>query len=163
MKRFSFTLLFSALGALYLLAQSSTPVGTVIKGFTLPQRSEKGDPIANISGDQARVVTLNRTEITNLRVELFDDGKPSTFITSSQCDLWRQENRLTTKSGVEIKREGMILEAGSMDWLYKERRGVMRNGVKVVLNNFQLGAKPGTVAPAEPAGSLLLQPIPPGN
>jgi hypothetical protein len=107
-------------------------------------------------------MTQNRTEVTNIKVELFDEGKVTTVMTSPLCDLWRTEGRVTTKSGIILKRDNLEMQSESADWLYKEKKGVLKGNVKVVVSNFEFGAKPGTRQSAE-SGSLLLKPLTPKN
>lgn len=144
-----------------LVAQSAqSPVGTVIRGFVLPQRNADGEPEANLTGDEARVLTLNRTEVTNLRVELFDEGKVSVVMTTPLCDLWRDENRLESKAPVQVNRDNLEIKADQAIWYYRDKKGVFRGNVKLVISRFEFGAKPKGGDPSDAAGSSILNPIP---
>jgi hypothetical protein len=133
--------LVAALGA---LAQNSSPVGTVVKGFTMPLRNEAGVMEANLTGREAKVLTVNRTRIDDLKIEIYEGEKVAVLITSPSCDFWRADNRLTTRNGVNIEREGMVIQANGMEWEYKDKRGVLRQQVKVTLKNFNLGPAAGS-------------------
>lgn len=113
--------------------------GQVTKGFTLPQYQD-GKQTAMISGDEARVISVNRTEITGLKVDLYEDGKVTTTITSPKSDYWNADNKMRTRYGVEIKRPDMTVSAQTMEWEIKEQRGVLRQNVKVVINTLDLSA-----------------------
>ena len=131
------------LGCSCLLADmSAIPLGATIKGFVMPQRNEQGEMQANITGDTAKAVSVNRTEIEGLKIELYDGKEIGTVITSPKSDLWVQENRLSTRNGVLIKRGDMIISALSMEWELKEQRAVLRRQVRVEVQKFDFGAPP---------------------
>jgi hypothetical protein len=136
-------LVFLLLGCPLLRADmSSVPLGSTIRGFVMPQRNEQGEMQANITGDTATAVSVNRTTITGLKIELYDGKEVGTTITSPKSDLWNEENRLSTRSGVLIKRENMTITAQTMEWELKEQRAVLRQQVRVVIDKLDFGAKP---------------------
>lgn len=149
---------------------SNMTQGQVTKGFTLPQYTD-GKLTAMINGGEARVISVNRTEITDLRVDLYEDGKVATTITSPKSDYWNADNKMRTRFGVEIKRPDMIVTSQTMEWEIKEQRGVLRNNVKVVLLSLDLAKpaeapNPAATAPlnapapgAEPAASTESSPL----
>lgn len=120
--------------------------GQVTKGFTLPQYQD-GKPTAMISGEEARVISVNRTEITGLKVDLYEDGKVTTTITSPKSDYWTADNKMRTRFGVQISRADMVITAQTMEWEVKEQRGVLRQNVKVVLNSLDLAAPAASPSP----------------
>lgn len=124
--------------------------GQVTKGFTLPQYTD-GKLTAMINGGEARVISVNRTEITALRVDLYEDGKVATTITSPKSDYWNADNKMRTRFGVEIVRSDMTVTAQTMEWEIKEQRGVLRQNVKVVLNSLDLAKPAETPNPAASA------------
>lgn len=136
---------------------SNMTQGQVTKGFTLPQYTD-GKLTAMINGGEARVISVNRTEITDLRVDLYEDGKVATTITSPKSDYWNADNKMRTRFGVEIKRPDMIVTSQTMEWEIKEQRGVLRNNVKVVLLTLDL-AKPAE-SPSPAATAPLNAPAP---
>jgi len=139
MKRTGLSLILGLVTIAVVLAQSSAPVGSTIKGFTWPQRNEAGELEANLTGDEARVISVNRTEVVNAKLERYNsDGKVTLTITSPQCDLWVMDHRVSTKNGVRMETPEMIVTAQQMDWETTEKRGVLRHNVRVVLPNLNL-------------------------
>ena len=135
------------LGAVGLLADinpSTMPVGSVIKGFVMPQRNAQGDLQANITGDAANVVSPNRIVITGLKVQLYDAAGTvvTTTITSPQCDFWQLERRLSGHSGVLIVRPESRITADNVDWDFKTQTAVLHKNVRVVLPQFAVGNPP---------------------
>jgi hypothetical protein len=117
------------------------PVGQTIKGFVLDQRDpETGELKATLKGESAKVLTANRTEITNMTISLIEENKVGLSITSPKCNFWHTESRLSTNNSVRVVRDDLEIEAQNMEWEYKERRGVLRNKVKVTLKGLDLGS-----------------------
>lgn len=138
MRRFSLFLcvagfLFGA--AAVCLAQGDFAIGSIIRGFELPSRDENGNLRFKISGERAIIISANRIEVQGLSIELFNDNKPSATVKSPSCDFWRLENRLTTSKGVEISRPGLLVSAKEMEWDLAKGKGLLRNNVKVILEN----------------------------
>ncbi|HEY8966946.1 MAG TPA: hypothetical protein VIM58_10905, partial [Candidatus Methylacidiphilales bacterium] len=115
------------------------PLGSEIKGFSMPQRNTAGEMEANIAGDTAKAVSVNRTAITGLRVDLYSDGKIASVITAPQCDFWNLERRLSGGTGVEVKRADVTIRADSFDWDFKTQTAFLRNHVRVDLGKFVVG------------------------
>lgn len=144
---------------------ASIPLGSVVKEFRLPQRNSQGQLDGIITGREARAISVNRTEILDMKIDLYDQGKVSTTILSPRCDLWKLEGRLSTQSGAVIERPDLRLTSQIMDWEVGGHRGVFRQNVRVVLYHLPL-AKParqesaGNGAPAlRPGGAPLLKPL----
>lgn len=104
---------------------------------------------AMMTGKEARVISANRTEISDLKIELYDNNEVTTVITSPKADYWRTDNRLSTRSTVSISRKDMDITSQSMEWDYKTKQGTLRHQVKVVLHNIDLGTP--TQKTTEPA------------
>jgi len=128
-----------------LLAQmSSMPLGSVIRNFVMPQRDAQGDLQSNITGDQATIVSYNRTQILNLKVDLYDSTgqNVTSTITSPRCDYWTLEHRLSSKDGVLVVRPESKISADAVEWDFKTQVAVLHGNVKVVLPKFTVGAPP---------------------
>ncbi len=129
------------------IAQVATQVGSVVKGFTLPQHNEAGELEARISGDEATTVSPNRTVIRSLKLELYEGGKSVTTILSPKCDFWFLQGRLNTRDGVTIQRSEFEITAQTMEWEFKEKKGTLQKDVRVVIRNMDLGSA--AVAPVK--------------
>lgn len=120
-------------------AQSSgLSMGDSAKKFTLPV-SDGGEVKMKISGDEATKLSVNRTEIINMKIELMNKGLPETIITSPRAYFWTLDQRLQTRNGVRIDRGDMQISAKSMEWQLKNEKGTLRREVKVKLIGFDLG------------------------
>jgi hypothetical protein len=138
MRRFRILLSAAALlagTAALCLAQGDFAIGSIIRGFELPSRDENGNLRFKISGERAIIISANRIEVQGLLIELFSDNKPSATVKSPSSDYWRLENRLTTSKGVEISRPGLLVSAKEMEWDLAKGQGLLRNNVKVILEN----------------------------
>jgi len=136
---------FGLAGVSRLSAQmNGMPLGSVVKNFVMPQRDAQGDLQANITGDQATIVSYNRTQIINLKVELYDSGGQTvtTTVTSPRCDYWTLERRLSSSDGVLVVRPESRITADAIEWDFKTQIAVLHNNVKVVLPKFTIGGTP---------------------
>ena len=112
------------------------PIGSVIQNFALPQADASGKKTAMVNGKRATVVSPNQLKIEDLNVELFNsDGKVETTITATRSDFWRKENRLTTDSGILVKRPTLMISSNGIDWNVADSSGTLYNRVRVVLAN----------------------------
>jgi hypothetical protein len=123
-------------------AGTDVPLGSVIKNFYLPQRDEAGRLLVALRGKEAKVVSVNRTEIVDLAVELYEEGQPAARILAPRCDLWNLESRLTGQSGIRVERKDLQILSKAIEWDLKNRRGVLHGGVRVVLYGLPLGLTP---------------------
>ncbi len=115
-------------------------------------------PGAGPSAAVAKGITLNRAETTDLKIELYENGKISTTITSPKADLYLTERIMRTKNTVQIERADMEATAQTCDFNQLTKKFLLRDNVKVILKNFDAksqmpGASAPTGAPAQ-ASSL---------
>jgi hypothetical protein len=136
-------------------AQNSTagsapqlPVGQIYRNFQFPVY-EAGQLKWTMSADEARGITLNRAEATNLKIDVYEDGKVTTVITSPKADLYVADRKMRTKNTVLIQRADMDASSQSCDFDMTTKKYLMRDNVKVTLKNFSSAVKPppGTVRP----------------
>jgi hypothetical protein len=112
------------------------PIGSVIQNFSLPQADSSGRQTALVKGKRATVVSPNQLKIEDLNVELYNsDGKPETVITATRSDFWRKENKLTSDSGILVKRPTLLISANGIDWNVADSSGTLYNRVRVVLSS----------------------------
>ncbi|WP_246189675.1 hypothetical protein [Methylacidimicrobium cyclopophantes] len=144
---------------------ASIPLGSVVKEFRLPQRNPQGELEGVITGREARAISVNRTEILEMKIELYDQGKVGTTILSPRCDFWKLEDRLSTQSGAVVERPDLRLTSQIMDWEVGAHRGVFRQNVRVVLYHLPLadpggGKSSGKSTPAlRQGGAPVLKPL----
>lgn len=112
------------------------PIGSVIQNFALPQADSSGRQTALVKGKRATVVSPNQLKIEDLNVELYNaQGKPETVITATRSDFWRRENKLTSDSGILVKRPTLLISANGIDWNVADSSGTLYTRVRVVLSN----------------------------
>lgn len=112
------------------------PLGSVIQNFSLPQADASGKKTALVRGKRATVVSPNQLKIEELDVDLYNaEGKPDTTITATRCDFWRKENRLTTDTGILVKKPTLLVSANGIDWNVADSCGTLYTRVRVVLTS----------------------------
>ena len=132
------TLCFLGLGLLPLSAANGPEfrIGSVIQNFSLTQADACGKKTAVVHGKRATVVSPNQLKIEDLKVELFNgEGNVETTITATRSDFWRKENRLTTDTGIIVKRPTLMISSNGIDWNVADSSGTLYNRVRVVLSN----------------------------
>jgi hypothetical protein len=139
--RLTLSLILLLLSLLSSQAQvTPAPLGSTVKGFVLPQRNAEGKLEANITGDTAKVVSVNRTEIYGLKIQLYEGDTVMTTITAPRSDLWTLENRLTGRDGVRVERGDLEITAQMVEWEPKQQRAILRKEVRVVIKEMDFGA-----------------------
>jgi hypothetical protein len=135
--------------------------GQIYKDFQLPiyQNDQIADMIYAVS---AKGITVNRAQTTDLRIDLYTNGKVTTTITSPNADVYISERVMRTKNTVKIERADMEATAQSCDFDLNSKKYLLRQNVRVVLKNFDAGgsAKPATRGAAAAAAQTAATPSP---
>jgi len=138
------------------------PFGQTFKDFHFPYY-ENGQLKVMLSAVSAKGTTINRAEATELKIDLYDDGKITTTVTSPKADLYIAEQRMRTKNTVLIERADMEASAQSCDFDLPNKRYQLHENVKVVLKSFDATFKtptPGGEAPAAAPAAAPSSPAP---
>lgn len=135
------------------------PVGQTFKQFDFPMY-DAGVLKYNAFAVEAKGITLNRIEATDLRIQVYENGAITTTITSPDADLYLNqqidERKMRTKNTVEIDRSDMTATSQDCDFDLKNKKYLLRTNVKVVLKNFDLNLS----APGTPAAASSTSPAP---
>lgn len=124
------------------------PVGQIFKQFEFPIWQD-GKLKATLYAVEAKGMTLNRAETTELKIQVYDNGAVTTTITSPKADLYVNEEKMRTKNTVLIDRADMTAASQDCDFDLKTKQYVLRSQVKVLLKHFSLSTAPGaTTAPS---------------
>jgi hypothetical protein len=156
-------LLFSLIGAAMVLGtvEAQSPGGSGVqisfgqtyKDFQFPLY-QNGQISAMLFAVSAKGITVNRAETTNLKIELYTEGKVTTTITSPDADLYIADRVMRTKNTVKIVRTDMDATAQSCDFDLISKKYLLRQDVRVILKNFDAGAVPKrATAPAAAAAA----------
>ena len=114
------------------------PVGQVFKQFVFPSYQD-GVLKYTLFATEARGITLNRAETTDLKIDVYENGAKTTTITSPKADLIVAEQKMRTKNTVDIERANMSATAQSCDFDMTTSKYLLRTNVRVVLKNFDVG------------------------
>jgi hypothetical protein len=137
---------------------SQLPVGQVYKDFQFPYY-ENGLLKFTLTATEAKGITVSRAETTDLRIDLYDNGRVTTTITSPKADLYVADRKMRTHSTVRIERADLTATAQLCDFDLAGKQYTLRSNVRVTLKNFDTGKTvptPGAAAPAPaPAGQAI--------
>ena len=140
------------------------PVGQTFKNFEFPVYQD-GKLKAKFIAVEARGITQNRAETSNLTIRVYDKDVETTTITSPKADLYVNERKMRTKNTVLIVRPTQEVSAQICDFDLINKKYMLRTKVRVVLKNVNLSNSPApTPAPAaapEPAPAPVSAPTPP--
>ena len=138
------------------------PVGQIYRNFQFPLY-QNGQLSATLAADAAKGVTINRAETTNLKIDLYTNGKVTTTITSPDADLYVADRKLRTKHTVLVNRADMEATSQVCDFDLLNKKYLMRQNVRVVLKNFDAGAsaKPPSTPGHPPPAPDETQPMAP--
>lgn len=142
---------------------SQLPVGQIYKDFQFPYY-EGGQLKFTLTAAEAKGITVNRAETTDVKIDLYDNGKVTTTITSPKADLYVADRKMRTHDTVKIERADLTATADLCDFDLAAKQYTLRNNVRVTLKNFDTGKTvPGTnPAPASaPAGQAISTAPPP--
>ncbi len=131
------------------------PYGQTFKNFQFPHYQD-GELKATLSAVSAKGTTINRAEATELKIELYDQGKVTTTVTSPKADLYLAELRMRTKNTVQIERADMEASAQTCDFDLVTKKYTLRENVKVTLKNFDSNFKShsGSLSPTSSPGAI---------
>lgn len=128
------------------------PVGQTFKQFEFPIYQE-GKLKATLDATEARGITLNRAETTDLKIQIYDNGAVTTTITSPKADLYVNEQKMRTKNTVQIERADMEATSRDCDFDLKTKKYLLRTNVKVILKHFDVSLNPAPGAAPLPAST----------
>jgi lipopolysaccharide export system protein LptC len=115
------------------------PYGQSYKNFEFPLY-EGGELKYKLTATEATGVSLNRAEVTNMKIEVYDEGKVTTTITSPNADLYSTDRRMRTRNTVRIERSDTTATAQRCDFDLVTKQYVLRDHVRVILKNFDASA-----------------------
>ena len=125
------------------------PVGQVYKDFAYPYW-ENGQLKFTMSATEATGITINRAETSNLKIDLYTDGKVTTTITSPDADIYVADRKMRTHHTVKIDRADLTATAQFCDFDLAEKQYTLRDHVKVTLLHFDMKA----ATPAQANGPM---------
>jgi hypothetical protein len=128
------------------------PVGQTFKQFEFPIYQD-GKLKATLDATEAKGITLNRAETTDLKIQVYDNGAVTTTVTSPKADLYVNEQKMRTRNTVQIVRADMEATSQDCDFDLKTKKYLLRTHVKVVLKHFDLSSNPANGVAPMPASA----------
>ncbi|MCE0496646.1 MAG: LPS export ABC transporter periplasmic protein LptC [Methylacidiphilales bacterium] len=135
------------------------PYGQSYKNFEFPMY-EGGVLKWKLYATQATGVSLNRAEVTDMKIEGYENGQVTTIITSPKADLYSTERRMRTKNTVRIEQTDRTATAQRCDFDLVTKKYVLTDNVRVVLKNFNAASglessgKHASASPTAPAANI---------
>jgi len=105
-------------------------IGMEISGFRVPDYDDQGALRAQLYGEHAKVLDAGEVEITNLKIEMYKDGKVAMTVFAPHCFFnldtrrARSEGRVLIESGLmTVEGRGFVwsAEAGRFEILHESK------------------------------------------
>jgi hypothetical protein len=115
------------------------PFGQTYKDFQFPVY-QKGQLAYTFTAVSATGITINRADATEVKIDVYTDNKVTTTITSPRADIYVADRKMRSKNTVKIERADLEATSQVCDFDLLTRKFLLRQNVRVVLKNFDVGA-----------------------
>ena len=122
------------LGAWLLAADAQLAPGRIEK-FRLPDYDDAGRLKSQILGDVADVAADGMVKITNLRVEIYKEGKLDAVLWAADCLFNQKDRSLVSDSNVRLERFGVVIRGKGLRWDNGRQRAEILDQARVELRN----------------------------
>lgn len=120
-RRFRMAVALALWGAATAVAQT-TDIGQTVTGFRMPNYDEQNNLKSVLFGDFARVRPDGLIEITNLKIDFYEEGRVNMTVTSPQCLFNRAESTARSDGPVRIQRDNLLITGTGFWWSAREER-----------------------------------------
>lgn len=112
--------------------------GPSIRDFSLPEYNEKMELVSKIEGDSARSLGGDKFDITNLRFEMYRNGKVDARVTSPSCTFHKRKNSGWSTGSIRIIRDDLVVTGE--DYVFDGRKEQIRiqKNAKVVIRSVNI-------------------------
>lgn len=86
-------------------------LGMEVSGFRVPEYDDQGQLRARLYGEHAKVLSKGEVEITNLKIEMYKEGKVVMTVFSPHC-FFNTETREAHSEGRVLIESGLMTIAG---------------------------------------------------
>jgi lipopolysaccharide export system protein LptC len=105
--------------------------------FRLPEYDEQGRLKRQILGDQARMMASGDIEISNVRAEIYKDGRLDVCLSASNCVYVKKEETILSTADVRIENSQMVVTGCGLTWNANDQKGVILERVRVELKGLR--------------------------
>jgi hypothetical protein len=116
-------------------ARAQQDAGQTVKGFRVPEYDDNNNLKSELFGDFARVLPDGVIEITQLKINVHNEGKVDMTVTAPKCVYNQKDGLAKSDSAVRISRENMVVTGTGFNWTGQARRFEILSQVKVVLKD----------------------------
>ena len=130
--RFEFVFLLLLCG---LACAQEFGVGMEISGFRVPDYDDQGNLRAQLYGGHAKVLEGGEVEITNLKIEMYRDGRVAMTVFAPRCFFNMDTRRARSEGRVLIESGVMTVEGRGFEWSAAAGRFEILNESKVLVKS----------------------------
>ena len=107
--------------------------GMEVAGFRVPDYDEKGELRAQLYGEHAKVLEGGEVEITNLKIEMYQDGEVEMTVFSPHCFFNMETHQAHSEGLVLIESEFMTVVGRGFTWSAEAGRFEILHDSKVLV------------------------------
>ena len=128
--------LLIGLGVTPMLQAPFAQEAQTIQGFEVPEFDRENRLRSMLFGDFARLLPSGLVDITNMRIDFYDDDRQVEMrVTADTCKYDRNSRDAKSDSHIRIARENMIITGRGFVWNAEEGQFEIHNEAKVVLKD----------------------------
>ena len=107
-----------------------------LTGFSVPFYDSDGTLTHELFGDRA-VIRDEIADITNMKIDFYDEGKVNMQVTAPRCTYNRDEEEADSESSVRIVGENITVTGEGFSWREENQRFEIYSRARVVLVNLR--------------------------
>lgn len=120
-------------------AMDLTEPGAVIKGFSIPRFDNKGQTIAQLHGESAKIIDSSNILLQNIRYEVTTTNQPYFKFETESGVFNRKTEYLTSKKRVHFYRSNFKISGTGLIWSLKESQCQLKSNVVMRIQNMEKG------------------------
>ncbi len=109
-------MLILGVAAVWVCRAQDFSTGMEVAGFRVPDYDEQGQLRAQLYGEYAKVLEGGEVEITNLKIEMYQDGKVAMTVFSPHCFFNMDSRQAHSKGWVLIESDLMTIVGRGFTW-----------------------------------------------
>jgi len=130
-------------GTMALAHAAAQDAVTEISGFRVPEYDENGSKVSEMSGDLAKMKKGGIIEITNLRLEFYEDDEPHTLLTAPACTYDQNKGIAYSRKPVRMAKKNMVVTGTGFAYSRSNELFQIFSDTRVVLREISEDVKIG--------------------
>lgn len=138
MNRFAWVLAAALIGATAVWAaeeKEEEALAQTVTGFRVPEYDSQNKLKSQLFGDFAKILPDGVIEITQLKIDFYDEGQVNMTVTAPHCTYKQETGAAESDSEVRIAGKDMVVTGKGFSWDGRDEIFQIFHEAKVVLKN----------------------------